>query len=213
MIPTVPVTSDGLPLLMDKLIVVDIEATCWKGTPPPEEQNEIIEVGVCLLDLASLVREGKQGILVQPTRSAVSPFCTRLTSITPEMAAGGVSFAAACEALREVCLSPQRLWGSWGDYDRKMFETQCASFGVAYPFSDRYVNLKTFFVQTLSLKKSVGMARAMKMTGFPMEGTHHRGGDDAWNIAQLVAYVLGKHPDALVPYFSAQVQESEQPEP
>lgn len=193
-------TAAVTPLLTDKLIVVDIEATCWKGTPPPGEVNEIIEVGVCLLDLATLERSEKQSYLVQPTRSTISPFCTQLTSITPEMVADGLSFAAVCDLLRTVYQSPLRLWGSWGDYDRKMFETQCPSFGVSYPFSTQHVNLKVLFTEQLRLKKSVGMARAIKMTGFPLEGTHHRGGDDAWNIAQLTAYVLGKHPEALASY-------------
>ena len=33
---------------LDKILVVDIEATCWEGKPPAGEQNEIIEVGICL---------------------------------------------------------------------------------------------------------------------------------------------------------------------
>jgi inhibitor of KinA sporulation pathway (predicted exonuclease) len=31
----------------------------------------------------------------------------------------------------------------------------------------------------------VGMDVALRMTGGMLEGTHHRGGDDAWNIAWL----------------------------
>lgn len=35
------------------LIIIDIEATCWKKLPPPGQQSEIIEIGVCTYDLAS----------------------------------------------------------------------------------------------------------------------------------------------------------------
>jgi len=34
------------------------------------------------------------------------------------------------------------------------------------------------------------MAQALEMLGLPLEGTHHRGGDDAWNIARLLAELL-----------------------
>ena len=29
------------------------------------------------------------------------------------------------------------------------------------------------------------MSEALKRMGLPLEGTHHRGGDDAWNIAAI----------------------------
>lgn len=38
--------------------------------------------------------------------------------------------------------------------------------------------------------KSCGMARALEIAGLPLEGTHHRGADDARNIARLAALVL-----------------------
>jgi inhibitor of KinA sporulation pathway (predicted exonuclease) len=30
------------------------------------------------------------------------------------------------------------------------------------------------------------------MSGLPLEGTHHRGDDDAWNIAALLADLLAR---------------------
>jgi inhibitor of KinA sporulation pathway (predicted exonuclease) len=32
----------------------------------------------------------------------------------------------------------------------------------------------------------MGMARALTHAGIPLEGRHHNGADDAWNIAALV---------------------------
>jgi inhibitor of KinA sporulation pathway (predicted exonuclease) len=37
------------------------------------------------------------------------------------------------------------------------------------------------------------MAGALKHTHLPLEGTHHRGADDARNIAQLVAWLVREH--------------------
>ena len=40
------------------------------------------------------------------------------------------------------------------------------------------------------IRKELGIDGAMDRVGFSMEGTHHRGVDDAWNIAQLLCLVL-----------------------
>ncbi|NEB75550.1 hypothetical protein G3I40_09975 [Streptomyces sp. SID14478] len=34
-----------------------------------------------------------------------------------------------------------------------------------------------------------GMAQALEIAGLPLEGRHHRGEDDAWNIAALVLHL------------------------
>ncbi|MFE2626194.1 DNA polymerase III, partial [Streptomyces caelestis] len=33
------------------LNVVDVEATCWEGQPPPGQVSEIIEIGLTVVDL------------------------------------------------------------------------------------------------------------------------------------------------------------------
>lgn len=42
------------------------------------------------------------------------------------------------------------------------------------------------------LPNEVGLPQAMALYGLTLEGTHHRGHDDAWNIAGLLAVVLKK---------------------
>ena len=183
------------------VVVVDIEATCWKHAPPPGEQNEIIEVGVCLLNLETGESSLKRSILVKPTRSKVSHFCTKLTTLTQEQVDEGVTFAEACATLENDYDSKNRLWVSWGDYDRRMFEEQCASFHVPYPFSDRHMNLKQQFAALGNLSRAVGMARALKMLDMSMQGTHHRGHDDAWNISRIMARMLQRSgKDFVLPY-------------
>ena len=175
------------------VVVVDIEATCWKGNKTPEgEQSEIIEIGVCLLDTVSGTSSAKRSLLVKPTRSSVSHFCTKLTSITPEMVADGMDFAVACAILENEYLTKSRLWVSWGNYDHKMFVSQCANFGVPYPFTKRHMNIKEVFAKVEELPKQVGMARALKMLELPLEGTHHRGHDDAWNISRIMATLIAR---------------------
>lgn len=171
----------------NKIIVVDVESTCWENNQmrPTGEQSEIIEIGICILHIASGEIANGKSILVKPARSKVSPFCTQLTTITQDMVEGGISFAEACALIQDEYDAKNHLWGSWGDYDRKMFQSQCPGFGVEYPFSDNHVNLKKLFAAKYQLPKAVGMARALQVAGLDLIGTHHRGGDDAMNIARL----------------------------
>ncbi|HLA45214.1 MAG TPA: 3'-5' exonuclease [Aggregatilineales bacterium] len=177
----------------DQLIIVDVEATCWKDrTAPPGQQSEIIEIGVCLLDLESFTRSEKRSILVRPERSSVSEFCTQLTTLTQEQVDTGISFADACAMLVLDFGSENRIWGSWGNYDRKMFEYQCASFAANYPFSDTHINIKAWMAD-LKNTRQMGLAAALRHLNLAMEGTHHRGDDDAWNIAQVMSVLLESH--------------------
>ena len=70
---------------LDVVLVVDLESTCWDGPPPPGQTSEIIEIGLCTVDLKALTRTEKRSLLVKPVRSNVSEFCTKLTTITPDM--------------------------------------------------------------------------------------------------------------------------------
>jgi inhibitor of KinA sporulation pathway (predicted exonuclease) len=177
-----------------KLNVVDIEATCWEGSPPDGhggagQVSEIIEIGLTVVDLAAGMRLSKHKILVRPQKSEVSDFCTELTGLTQDEVDSGVSFAGACQVLVNEHDSAERPWASWGDYDRLQFSRQCAEGGVAYPFGEAHVNAKAVFGDALNGGRRTGMASALRKAGLPLEGRHHDGADDAWNIAALVLYL------------------------
>jgi inhibitor of KinA sporulation pathway (predicted exonuclease) len=168
------------------LNVVDVEATCWPDQPPPGMVNEIIEVGLTVVDLEDGRRLEKHSILVRPQRSTVSEFCTDLTSLTQAEVDRGLTFAEACKQLATEHAAGTRRWASWGDYDRKQFERQCQATNTPYPFGHRHVNAKAVFTEAYGLRKRPGMAQALEIADLPLEGRHHRGEDDAWNIAALV---------------------------
>lgn len=176
--------------LLDQVLIVDVEATCWEGPVPAGQESEIIEIGICALDVASGQRLEKQSILVRPTHSSISPFCTQLTTLTQEQVDQGISFAEACALLKEKYASKERVWASYGDYDRLQFERQCQSQQVSYPFGPRHINVKVLFSLLHALPREVGMAEALRILNFPLEGVHHRGDDDAWNIAGIFAEIL-----------------------
>ena len=174
----------------DQILVVDIEATCWENNqPPPGQQSEIIEIGACLLNVASGELAEKRSILIRPEQSEVSAFCSQLTTLTQAQVDAGIGFAEGCAILEQSYGSRNRLWLSWGDYDRQMFRKQCKARKIRYPFSKKHINFKRLFAD-LNGKNRVGMTRALEQIGLVLEGTHHRGDDDAWNIARLMRAVL-----------------------
>lgn len=172
---------------LDKIIIVDVESSCWKiATEQPENEiSEIIEIGVAVVNLSNLAIEEKDSILVKPTRSRISNFCTQLTTLTQQQVDDGILFAEACQILKSKYKTDRRTWASWGDYDRNMFTKQCADLQIDYPFGPRHLNMKNLFAITHSLTKEVGLDKALNLLSLPFEGTHHRGGDDAYNIARV----------------------------
>jgi len=152
--------------MTNKIIIIDLEATCWEGIPPKGEVSEIIEIGICLLDTLTGEISDNRGILVKPTHSKISPFCTQLTTITPELVAReGVSFEEALQILKKEYQAYQYTWASYGNYDR---------------------NMKELFQEVTQHPKRLGMHQALNYLKIPLVGTHHRGKDDAYNIAKIM---------------------------
>lgn len=175
------------------LNVIDVEATCWAGRVPAGQVGEIIEIGLTVVDLDAGARIAEHRILVRPERSTVSEFCTELTGLTQPEVDTGIGFTDACRLLATEHRAGLRPWASWGDYDRKQFQRQCAATGTEYPFGQRHTNAKQVFAQAYGLNRPQGMAGALHIAGLPLEGRHHRGEDDAWNIAALVLDIVGRN--------------------
>jgi inhibitor of KinA sporulation pathway (predicted exonuclease) len=176
---------------LDQIVVIDVEDTCWESTPPAGQELEIIEIGVCTLSVATRQRLDHQSILVRPQRSTVSAYCTSLTTLTQQQVSTGLSFKEACACLRKEFATQDRVWASWGDYDRRQFERQCQVEGIPYPFGPSHPNVKSLFALMHALPHEVGMDEALRTLHLPLEGTHHRAGDDARNIALILATLLG----------------------
>lgn len=173
---------------LSKILIVDLEATCWENEPPKGQQSEILEIGYALVNLDTGEVEKNAGIIIRPSKSTVSPFCTSLTTITPEMASKGVDIDIAIHRMTNHLGSLKKYpLVSWGDYDVKMLRK---TFPRDYPFADRHLNLKLVWALVSGHPKEVGMETALKVENIPLDGTHHRGVDDARNIAKLALRVF-----------------------
>jgi len=176
----------------DTILIIDLEATCWDGRPPRGQESEIIEIGVCMMEVKTGKISQNEGILVKPQYSSVSPFCTELTSITQKMLdEEGILLEDALDILRAEYDSEELTWASYGNYDLNMLQSQSRRFNVDYPLSDQHINVKTLFGELHpGIRKSVGMSRALGELNIPLEGTHHRGVDDAKNIAKILYWCM-----------------------
>lgn len=75
-----------------------------------------------------------------------------------------------------------------------MLQNQSRKFNVDYPLSGDHINVKTLFGQLHpTVRKSVGMERALNELNLTLEGTHHRGVDDAKNIAKILHWCLKQY--------------------
>lgn len=182
------------------LLVIDLECTCSGETTPVAEQiapetMEIIEIGAVIATLHGEVLD-RFGRFVRPTeRPALTEFCSKLTTIQQ----ADVDTAAPLDAVlgqlsgwldghRHTLIG----WGSWGAFDCRQFERECARKGFANPLGHiPHTNLKQRFAKRRKIQQ-VGMQRAILMVGLYPLGTHHRGLDDALNIARLVPHALGE---------------------
>lgn len=180
------------------LFVVDLEATCFEPPEPPipKHEMEIIEIGGVLVDRATLEPEAEFSTFVRPVRHRVlRPFCTKLTSIRQADVDGAPTFPEAIRALGRFLDGRRALFCSWGYYDQRQLAHDAAYHRVDLPLSRAHLNLKVRFAERLGEKKS-GMAGALARVGLPLVGTHHRGIDDARNIARLLPWIVG---DAAAP--------------
>lgn len=175
---------------LDQILVIDVESTCWDRQTPAGETSEIIEIGLCPIDVGSVQRLEKRSILVRPERSDISRFCSELTGLVPEMFTHAGSLAEAVNILTREYHSADRLWASWGDYDRGQFQRVCRLAGLKYPFGPTHLNIKTLFSLVAGQPRELELDKAYALLGWPLEGKHHRGHDDAWNAAGILCRLL-----------------------
>lgn len=173
------------------VLVIDVEACCWYGNPKPGMYKEIIEIGIACVDYYTKEIVETRSIIVKPKYSEISEFCTKLTSLTPEyINKHGVDFKVACEILVNEYNSNKRIWFSWGDSDKIMFEKECAFKKIKYPFGKTHVNLMELYSFKYGLKQSSSVSTALKQLGLEFEGQCHRGVDDAKMTAKILQKMI-----------------------
>jgi inhibitor of KinA sporulation pathway (predicted exonuclease) len=175
----------------DNYLIVDVEATCSSDGRVPRQEMEIIEIGAVIQNSHTFEIVSEFQIFIKPVRHPdLTQFCIELTGITQEQVSNASSYAEAIDSMKEWMYEVNdAIFCSWGDYDRKQFLQDCGFHHVAYPFRSSHLNLKVEFSRTLGNKKKLGISEALQHIGLDFDGSHHRGLDDAKNIARIVRRV------------------------
>ena len=173
------------------ILVIDLEATCDEGDGIPADQMEIIEIGAVWATAEGKVLDAFQSLVRPVVRPQLTPFCRQLVGIDQVEVDAADLFpvvAARLASFAQLHQAGQKTWGSWGKFDATQLARDCERHGAPHPLQDfEHVNLKRRFAKARKIKE-VGMARALQMVGLELDGSHHRGLDDARNIAKLLPW-------------------------
>ncbi len=169
-------------------IIVDLEATCWdRATQTERKPNEIIEIGaVCVNEQKEIIGEFMAFVkpILNPT---LSDFCVSLTTITQEQVDNAEYFPLVCSNFQTWIegFDSAYFLCSWGNYDKGQFRHDCLLHNLPIEWLENHISVKHQYGKIRSKIGLVGMGKALKAEGFELEGTHHRGIDDARNISKI----------------------------
>lgn len=189
------------------LLCTDLEATCNDDNSFPREEMETIEVGIYFLSrgqqpgpMDSTIPMEHQRFIKPSIHKVLTPFCTRLTTITQEQIDNeGVSYAEALVETADIQnqlttrLNNQWLWCSWGAYDKNQLIQDGRLHGMSPLLApERHFNMKVWFSAMGyggETKKGMGLGKAVNRLGLNWEGTAHRALDDARNLGNIVKHI------------------------
>ncbi len=179
-------------LSFDFYLVVDLEATCCDRKTIPSVKREIIEIGAVMLNRELEVVSEFQRFVKPVVYPQLTPFCTALTSITQEMVDKAPSYGEAIGDFSQwVADYPKFVFCAWGDFDRRQIRYECKRHGLSNPIQTTCLNLRTMFGRSQDLPGLFNLNESLKMANLEFTGVHHRGIDDARNIAKLLPFCLG----------------------
>ncbi|MEL7244456.1 MAG: 3'-5' exonuclease [Cyanobacteria bacterium J06573_2] len=172
-------------------LIVDLEATCSNDGSVPREEMEIIEIGAIMLNRSTWEIDSEYQRFIKPViHPKLTKFCTELTTINQQDVETAATFPEVMIQFKKwIDTYPKNIFCSWGNYDKNQFLQDCAFHNLAYPFGSEHRNIKKEFSSYLGTKKKFGITQALDNLGLKFEGVHHRGIDDARNIATIYQYM------------------------
>lgn len=176
---------------MKNLLIIDLESTCYKrGEEPKNFISEIIEIGAVVLDPRTFEIIDEYQAFIKPVIfPKLTDFCKELTTITQEQVDAGKNVEIAMKEINAFQQKHSAVFVSWGFYDKKQFKNVCNHFNISYPFDNKHISIKHEH-GTLHNKRPMGMGKALKKHNIPLDGTHHRGIDDARNISKIATVMI-----------------------
>jgi len=175
---------------MDKVIIFDLEATCWKSGN--KDKMQTIEFGAVQLAPSTLEIVSEFQRFVRPTLEPVlSDFCKELTGITQEDVDNANTFPVIFREFCDWIGDGSFQIFSWGDYDVGQLKQDCkiSRIKMNKRLVKKHQSLKTMYADRMRIRRC-GMAQALERLHISLEGQHHRAIDDARNIAKIARWLL-----------------------
>ncbi|MFK7972434.1 MAG: exonuclease domain-containing protein [Bacteroidia bacterium] len=178
-------------------IIFDLEATCWdrkEQSTSDDNINEIIEIGAVLIDDEGAILSEFEAFVKPTLNPFLSDFCKQLTTITQEQVDTAETFPVVSQQFQEWISQGEQdyILCSWGFYDRSQLKKDSALHQLDDAWVKPHISVKHQYAKLTGLRKPVGMGRALKLENLTLDGTHHRGIDDARNIAKIFLQYWGK---------------------
>lgn len=178
----------------ENLAVIDFEMTCCDQN---DIESEIIEFGVCIINLKSGQTIHEYSTLVRPVVNPVlTAFCEELTGITNEdINREGVSFEAALTEFQSK-LEQHRVksfiqWGC-GDMHQLKKDHDLHNLNKSFVESLNVVDLKKPFSQSFGCRYRIGLKKALNIAGIERTSKAHRALPDAIETAKLVQLIYDR---------------------
>ncbi|MCL2604680.1 MAG: exonuclease domain-containing protein [Defluviitaleaceae bacterium] len=177
-------------------IIYDLEATCDDKSINPRYPHEIIEIGAVRLNETAQLLDSFQTFIKPTTAPILTDFCKNLTGIRQGDVDNAPFFAhAICDFEQWITIrDADTMLISWGYYDKTQLLEECENNhynGIIVDLLANHRSIKHDFAK-LPGKKRCGMKKALEILGIPLTGTHHRGLDDAKNIAKIFTAVFAE---------------------
>lgn len=167
----------------DRIVIFDMELTCWDTPVPQGQEKEIISIGICEVDTQTQEILRGEHFFIRPRNSEISDFCSKLTGIHTRDVIKAPYLEDVCRRISKK-YSSNRPWGAWGR-DDLMLQNACIKAGCESPCSIEYVNIGALWTMLTGNTKSVGLKSAMTTLGLEFQGKQHNALDDAINTARV----------------------------
>jgi 3'-5' exoribonuclease 1 len=172
-------------------IIFDLEATCEKDNKA--FKNEIIEIGAVKLNENLEIIDTFNEFIKPKLNPILTEFCKELTTINQSDVDNADNFSKVVEGFKKwIGVGKEDyILCSWGFYDKNQFINDCILNRVNDYWVMKHISLKHQFAEIKDVRPC-GMEKALNILKLQLEGTHHRGIDDAKNIAKIFKACFGQ---------------------
>jgi 3'-5' exoribonuclease 1 len=170
-------------------IIYDLEATCWETKSESNgKMQEVIEIGALKINEEGEILSRFESFVRPTTYPQLSDFCTRLTTITQVDINQADTFPVVIEDFWDwigLTENEEYLLCSWGFFDKKAFVKNCQLHDLESSWANEHISIKHQYPRIKGIAYAIGLHKAVEREGFEFEGAHHRGIDDAINLAKI----------------------------